>query len=277
MKMTLKKGLSGLLILSFLPLAGCSNIFKGPSSKTSDEAYFEDAQKAMDNMDWDTAIANMNNLSVEFKIRYDVIEAWAGAYAGKCGLDFIGYFTALGSASLTGSTLFKFLMNAFTGKVIFPSYCTLAQAKMEEISTNPLNRTAGQNLFMAVLGMVKIGVYLKKNADTNDDGIPDPTFNACSSMSVADTNEITTGLGLITTNLTYLTAAMAAGSISGALTTVNTACSLSPGACGKTDPTTVSAGDRNSVTDLLSTASTNTTAPLGIGTCVDPLVAPCCP
>lgn len=269
--------LKALLIISMASFLGCANVFRGPSNKTSDEAYFENAQKAMDTQDWDLAITNFNLLSSDFKSRPDVIEAWAGTYAGKCGLDFITYFAALGNASLAGSTFFTFLMNAFTGRAIAPQYCTMAQAKMEEISAAPANRSSSENLFMAILGMVKIGVYLKKNADTNDDGIPDVAFDACTSLPAADNKEITTGLGLLTTNLTYLTAVLSSGSVSGALTAVNAACSLSPGACGKTDATTVSPADLNSIDDLLKTSSSNPTVPLGIGNCVNPVATLCCP
>ena len=269
--------INAFLIFSLLQLSGCANIFRGPSSKTTDEVYFEDAQKAMDTLSWDLAITNFKSISPDFASRRDVIEAWAGTYAGKCGLDFIGYFTALSNASLAGSTFFLFLMKAFDGKIISPQYCTLAQAKMEEISKNPANRTASENLFMAILGMVKIGVYLKTNADPTDTGAPAPAFDSCTSFPVADNNEIVTGLGLITSNLVYLTAALASGSISGALTSVNTACGLSPGVCGKTDAATVTASDRKIIDAFLKTSGANPTAPIGIGNCANNLVIPCCP
>lgn len=273
----MKLGLRALIIISLFQLPGCANVFRGPSSKTSDEIYFEEAQKAMDTSNWDLAITNFKSISPDFAARQDVIEAWAGTYAGKCGLDFIGYFTSLATASLAGSTFFLYLMKAWNGKKIFPQYCTLAQKKMEEVSPNPLNRTAAENLFMAVLGMVKIGVYIKANADPTDTGAPAVTFDSCTSLPVADNNEIVTGLGLVTSNLVYLTAALSAGSISGALTSVNSACGLSPGVCGKTDASTVTASDRKTIDAFLATSATNPTAAIGIGSCANAAVIPCCP
>lgn len=285
----IQKMISVFVISGSLTVTGCANLFEPASDKTSDAALFEDAQKAIDKAEYDTAIKKFQAMSASYKTQTDVIESWAGALAGKCGLDFISYFTTLGTVSLTGSTIFKFFMQAWSQKMINPVYCTAAQVKMEEISTNPLLRTNGENLFMAILGMVKIGVYLRAYADTDGvgnlgDGIPDAAFNVCTNNSAnfpdAALDEVITGMGLITSNLTYLTAALSAGSITNALATVNTACSVSPGACGKTDPTTITAADRDVFRDILKTDERYTNLPLGLGYC-DPatVLVPtlCCP
>jgi len=274
------------LVGVFLSSVSCSNIFQGASNKTSDAALLEDALKYIDDQNYEGAISKFSAMSADYKAQPEVIQSWAGAYAGKCGLDFIDYFGALGSASLTGSTLFKFFMSAWSGKVIDPGSCTLAQQKLEEISALPAGRTGGQNFFMAILGMVKIGVYLRSYADSDGtgnlgDGTPDAGVDVCindsSNLPDDGLDEVITGLGLVTANLSYLTAVLSAGSITTALDTLNTACSVSPGACGKTDPADIVAADRDLFRDLLKTDSTNPTAPLGLGSCVDPLVAPCCP
>ena len=135
-----------LMALSLLSTS-CSNVLTAMANKETDEAYFETAQKSMDSQDWDTALTALELMSETYKARTDVIEMWAGVLAGKCGFDFITYFNSLGSASLTGSTIFKYFMNAFTGKSVSASYCALAQLKMEEIGSIPSARTSGQNLF----------------------------------------------------------------------------------------------------------------------------------
>lgn len=269
-----------LMALSLLSTS-CSNVLTAMANKETDEAHFETAQKSMDSQDWDTAITELEAMSETYKRRTDVIEMWAGVLAGKCGFDFITYFTNLGSASLSGSTIFKYFMNAFTGKSVSASYCALAQAKMEEIGSTPASRTSGQNLFMAILGMVKIGVYLRGLADVDGsnglgDGSADATFDSCSTASLSDANlnQVITGLGLISANLTYLTAVLSSTTVTDSLSTVTSVCGAS---CGITDSSQVSAADRNMVRDLLKTGSTNPTAPLGIESCVDPLVTPCCP
>ncbi len=281
----MKKKIGSKILSIFLCLSmlGCSNIFQGVSNKTSDEALFEDVQTLMDEQNWDEAITKLNSLSSEFRGHRDVIEAWAGVYAGKCGLNFIDYFTSLGSASLTGTTIFAYFMKAWTGKTVDPDSCTLAQTKMEEISTDPAQRTPGQNLFLAVLGMVKVGVFLRAYADRNGTGnLGDGTaeINVCtndaSNLLDAKLDEVITGLGLITTNLAYLTAVLSNNSISGALDSLNTACQASPGACGKTKPADITPADRALFRDLLNTGPANPTAPVGIGICPDVGVVTCC-
>lgn len=284
-----KRYLKILIAILCLPFLGCSNVFQNMANKTSDEALFEDVQTLMDQQNWDEAITKFGSMSSEFRTRSDVIEAWAGVYAGKCGLIFGDYFAALTNANVGSTTIFAFLMNAWTGKTVNPTYCTMAQTKLEEISTVPTSRTNGQNLFLAILGMVKIGVYLRNYADHDGTGnLGDGTaeINVCTAdassppagtyVPDAAVTEIVTGLGLITTNMSYLTAVLSNNSITGALDTLNTVCGSFPGACGKTSPSAVTSSDRDTFRDLLKTSGTNPTAPLGVGNCVDPAVVPCC-
>lgn len=279
--MKTKKLLTALSLLSFFSLLGCANVFESMADKTSDEAILEDARKKMNDGEWSSALEKFASLTDSTKSKPDVIEQWATAYAGKCGLDFIAYFGDLSEASLTGSTIFKYLMNAWTGDVVDPASCTLAHDKMEESSVNPSERSSDQNLFMAVLGMVKIGVYLRTNLDVDGTGnLGDNTAekNPCSTTDLSDANlnEVVTGLGLVTTNLTYLTNVLPAGSVTSALSDLDTICDSFGSACGRTDPATVTSSDRDAFRDLLKTNSSNTTAPVGVGDCSDALVAPCC-
>jgi len=284
--MLTKKYVRILTVILVLPFMGCSNVFQGMADKTSDEALFEDVYKLVDEQDWDTAIEKLEALSDTYKTRTDVIEAWAGVYAGKCGLNFIDYFGALSDADLSSTTLFGYLMNAWTGKTVSASYCTLAQTKMEEINISPGSRTSGQNLFMAVLGMVKIGVFLRTYVDRNGtDNLGDGTaeLNVCtddaSNLPAAAVTEVATGLGLITSNLIYLTAVLSNDSITGAFDTVDQICTQPAfsGICGKTTASDVTDSDRAIFRDLLKTGPTNPTAALGVGTCDDIGVVTCCP
>lgn len=266
------KLMTGWILILMFALSGCTNIFKSGSKKDSDEAIFEEIQKSVDASDWDTALTQFSSLSVAYKSRTDVIEAWAGVYAGKCGLNFLTYVDSLRNASLVGTTLFKYIMDGFTTTTVSPAHCDLAQAKMEEISALAAGRTADENLFMAVLGMVKMGTYLRSLADANQDGVTDPAFNSCSTASLSDANlnSIITGMGLVSDNIVSL----AAMGVTGSLSTVTAQCGAS---CGIVDPAAVTALDRAVFRDLLKTGSGNPTIPAGIESCVDPLVIPCCP
>lgn len=267
----MKRRISFLLVLVLTVTAiGCGNTFSSLANKTSDDAIYEDVLKLVDEKDWTDALTEIATLSAAKKSERDVIQTWAGIYAGQCCLDFITYFDTISSASLTGSTIFRYLMNAFTQKAITPAACLLAQTKMEEISTDPTLRTQSENLFMAILGMVKVGVYLRSNADKDStgglgDGSPDAGYNSCQTASIsdADVKQVITGVGLVTSNLSALTAVIPSGDIGGAMSSIASSCGTT---CGKTDSTTVTATDITLVRDLLRTgpSTTDTTYQLGV-------------
>ncbi len=266
-----------ILALSF---SGCANIFSASAKKDTDEAIFEDAQKYVDSADYDNALLKFALLSSSYQARTEVKETWAATYAGKCGLNFITFFNALSSTSLSGTTFFKYLMNTFTGSTIYPSYCDLAQAKIEEIGTTSSSRSTSQNMFMAILGMAKIGTYLRSIADVTEngglgDGSVDGTYDSCNTGSMSDTNldQIIVGMGLITDNSTALTTVLGAGTISTSLTQISTVCGAS---CQRTSTSAITQPDRDMFRDILKTGSANTTAPLGIESCANVLVSPCC-
>lgn len=274
-----------LLIVVFASSISCSNFFKEAADKSTDEAKLEEIRKLMNSQDWDLALAEFEELSESQKSQVATIETWASAYAGKCGLNFVSYFNNLSEASLGGTTLFKYFMNAFTGVSVNPSSCYSAQLKMEEISTDPAERSSGQNLFMAILGMVKVGTYLRNIADKDGtgglgDGNADtPTYNSCntSSLSDNDVKQIMTGIGLITTNLADLTDAISEGTITDTLGSLETLCS---GSCGDTNINNVSALEVLLLRNILATGSSNgnTGQNLGIdNTCLDDISTdPCC-
>ncbi|PIS10040.1 MAG: hypothetical protein COT73_11565 [Bdellovibrio sp. CG10_big_fil_rev_8_21_14_0_10_47_8] len=264
-----------------LSLLGCSNIFKDASKQDSDDALYEDALKLMNAQDWDEALEKMDSLSSSYQTRTDVLETWAGIYAGKCGLDFITYFDNLGSASLTGSTIFEYFMNAFTGVIVNPAACYSAQLKIEAISTSSAARTSGQNLFMAILGMVKIGAYLRDAADIDGtgnlgDGTIDAGYSSCTTIPDASVKQVITGLGLIFDNLTALTNAVSGSSITDALDDIDTVCGAS---CQKTDPALISAADVTLFRQILATGPSNPNAgqDLGIDDACMTVIPLCCP
>lgn len=282
MKKSIKSFLASILSVSLFISSGCTNPFKEAAKKDSDEAKLEDIRKMLNDKKWDEALAQLEALSDFQKSQVSVIETWASVYAGKCGLDFIAYFDALGSADLSSSSMFKYFMNAFTGVSVSPADCQLAQEKIEEISVDPAERSSGQNLFMAILGMVKIGTNLRGIADTDGtgglgDGTTDGGFDACN-MTQAQANAVMTGVGLITSNLTALTDTLSDGSITDALGDLNTVCA---GNCGKTDSSLVTDPERLLLINLVATSPTNPNPGqnLGIGSCTNDISNPatlCC-
>lgn len=275
------------IMISILVLTGCSNIFDPVSNKETDAAVYEDARKAINRQQYDIAIAKLESLPASFQDQNDFKEMLAGAYAGKCGLNFIDYFTAIGSADLSSSTVFKYFMNAFTDRAVSPDFCRKAQLKMEEISEDSTLRTGSQNMFMAILGMVKVGTYLRADADrdgTNGlgDGDADiPPLNICDATETAsepdgwisddELDEVITGMGLILDNILTLTGVSA--DLTDTINDLNAACGA---ACSKTKKSDVNASDRATFRDLLNTAPNNPTLPMGIGNCTNVNPTTCC-
>lgn len=253
------------------------NFFEDLSTTDTDAAKYEDALKAIDAIDYTSAIASLTSMSTAGKTQTKVIQTWAGALAGQCGQDFVSLITGLGSSS--GAPLL-FFMQAFTAVAVTPASCALAQKKIEELGVSSA-RTSDQNLFMFVLGISKLGTYLKSNADllpatgVGGDGTTDPTFSACANqpapgspmLTDADLNQIITGLGLIFDNIAAVGASIAgSGAVTG-LDGIKAACELATGIvdCAVTDPAdpAITAGARLFFRELIQTSD------FGVGsTCV---------
>lgn len=280
-----------LLISLWFCTSGCSNIFEETADKTTDAALYEEALKKVDALEFDAALSYFEQLSPSFAANNEVREQWAGALAGKCGLDFIEFFNTISSTG-TGATLFQQFMASFVGKELSPEHCVLAEEKINEISTSPLSRTSSQNLFMMILGMAKIGTLLRHEADNAEDsGLGDAAmdagFDGClvdntdtygnDSFSDADIKQLVTGVGQIFENFAVVGDNIAGGETSNNLTLISTNCSaLSPNPCTITDPDNV---DNDTVTNmryLIHTSGTNPTFPIGIGGCNNVDITQCC-
>lgn len=250
------------------------NFFKDVSSKTSDAAKYEDALKAIDNGDYTSAIALIEGTSTPFLAQTNVIQTLAGAYAGQCGLDFIGMITGLGSSS---GAPFLFFMQAFQTISVIPASCATAQTKMELLG-NSTQRTGDQNLFMFFLGIAKVGTYLKARADANSDGTSDHAHISCANQggpyfADADMNQIITGLGLIFDNITAVSASIGGSTAITALNGFKSTCQTLTGIpnCAVTDPASVAitAPVRSVFRELIQTSdfgieSSCTSAQIGI-------------
>lgn len=275
-KMILKRSISVLAVL----LTACSNVFTDVSNRSTDDALYVDAVTYIDASNFSAAIEKFEAMSDSYQLRPDVLEDWVGALAGKCGLNFIEYTEDLGAANLGGSTFFKWLMNAWTGKAVDPVSCTAAEEKLKLLWTIQTS-TQSQKLFMAILSLVKMGTYLRWKGDIDGtgnlgDNTIDAAFDAC--VSTDDSNhltddqvkEVVTGLALFLLNVTDFTASF--GDVGNATTAINTACGLlSPNPCSTTDAANVTAGMVNSMRDLMDSVTT------GVGSCVDVPPTTCCP
>jgi hypothetical protein len=290
MKNNYLKNLIFIFIVSIFSLnTSCSNFFEPLSKKDSDAALKESATKKIDSGDYDGAITDILSMSSSYQAKTEIKEALAGAYAGKCGLDFISFVQGLGSGA--SSAFFGTFMGAFKGITVHPASCALAESVMMSIGTSS-TRTGDQNLFMAILAMAKVGTYLRSLADTDStgnlgDGAADTTFSICSSSApgsvpvtslapfyVSDANmaQIITGMSQMLDNIASVTAVISGSTAVDALDQFKTTCNAIPGSpCSVFDPDAVTAPMIAAFRKLIDTAA------IGIGSCPDATGALCCP
>lgn len=281
-----------LIVLVTIFTVSCANIFEPASKKDTDEALYEDALKYLDASSWDSAIAKFNLLSDNYKLKTEVIENWAGAYAGKCGLIFSTYLSRLTGTNSGSTTAFKYFMNAFTGTTVDPQSCVLAENKMKEITPTVSGRSASQSFFMLLLGMVKIGAILRADADRDStsnygDGSMDAGFDACTvsatdytsdgQLSDIDVTHIITGLGMVLENFAAVSASLSGGDIGTTISSISTSCSgLNPNPCNISDPANVTAAMILAMRYMIHTTTGNPTIAIGIGGCTNGVIALCC-
>jgi hypothetical protein len=269
----------------------CMNVLRQVTNTQSDEALLENAKKSIDVSDYNTALDSFSKMSAAFTARADVIENWASAYAGKCGLKFSTLFTAIGAADFSTDTLFKYLMSSFQGIAVDPASCVLAEAKIKQLGATATLRNTNQNIFMLILSMAKIGAYMRAEGDRDGtsnlgDGSTDAGFSACTvsatnlpgngTYSDNDVKEIVTGFGNLIDSYSVVGSVLSGASST--ISSITTSCAaLSPNPCTITEAASVTAGSIAAMRDLIATNKANTTIGLGIGSCSNVLVVPCCP
>lgn len=193
MKRNLFKLLEILIITTGVLSCTGANLYKDlASNKESDEALYEDAQKLIDDGDYTAAIDKLESTTSGFQAQARVKESLAGAYAARCGMEFLPFVN-----NLTGGTsdgLFKLAMNGFVG-VDTGNYadCKTAETIIESVGAIG-QRTQSQNLFLLILELAKMGNRIRSVADVDPsatgDGTVDATFDCRDSVPIADAQEI---------------------------------------------------------------------------------------
>jgi hypothetical protein len=214
-----------------LGLSACANIFEAASNKTTEEALLEDATKAQNSSNFDTAISKIQELQASYpKYLTDptTLMLLASAYAGKCGFNFGSYLDVVTTTSPGATPALQWLMNQWTTKTTDRTYCRLAEDTVKAITPTYVGRDTNQSFFMVLLGLAKTGIFLRELADTDRNGTADaPPFDlpgtnafcAAGNISAAQITDIGTGLALVVSNLTNIGGALTGADLSG-LTTV---------------------------------------------------------
>lgn len=281
------------LSLSLILSGGCSkNVLETIADKNTDDALFTAAKKSLDEGSYASAITSISGMSTKGKAGADVQTVLGSAYAGKCGFNFINFFTNLSDAGFDNINFFTFTMQAFTGTAVSPVDCTTAIDIFNATYPNVNRRPTDVALMMTLLGLAKMGTYVRNKADLDGDselgdGIVDTAFNACNDFTSDEVGEITTGLGVFLINFLALGNGLFGGEDSKeAVNIFAKACNLATGgtlesdgsvtggACTKTSAAEITAGEVALMRDVLQSDS------FGLGQCNEAnaaLVSTCCP
>lgn len=184
-----------------------ANMYKGMSATGTDAALLVQLNTDMNASLWDAALTDYGNMSANAKAVRSTQFLYAQVLAGKCGFDFLSFFTSLGAANFGASPMLLWLMQAYKGKkinMVVPgstptlatdsptgSYCAWSQKVMDDIFTANGGWNADEQMFVFVYNLAKMGMILRYWADTNGvgllgDGTPDATFDSCKTASMAD-------------------------------------------------------------------------------------------
>lgn len=253
-----------ILILSLGLTTSCdkSNVLTEYSQTDSDEALYIDAKKKMDDLKWAEAISIIeNDMSSGFRSRRDVQNSLAGAYAGKCGVTFFDLIDGLTNSP--SPNIFPYFMGIFAGVTLDTASCDTAIQIMQGIGT-VAQRTNDENLYLALLGLTRIGTTLSAKFDQVDhNGALDSNSTVCNNnasgaetdgwsadfkafpfdfsappggmthyLTDVEVKKVAVGLGLIFENAAALTAALGGGSNStmDGINNAKTACASAIGA-----------------------------------------------
>ncbi len=263
----------------FLISQSCSNILT-QSAIITDDSLLVSAQISMNSKDYTSALADFKLMSATYLAQRNIIALNASAYAGRCGLDFIGLvntFSNIGSSTVL-HVLFK---NAVKAKASQETDCTSAETLLMSISASSASRTTAENLLLGLVEFQRIGAILGQYADQAGSGNIDSGFNPCQTTKGA----IPAATGLPVAEAQFVSASLMVGfdalSASG-ISAFSSSSSSFQTYCTKMQ---IYTGGVNPCTQTLPTSFTNPelaaimglvkTNFFGIGTCADTTLATC--
>lgn len=241
------------------------------SNKNSDEALYEDAQKLLDSGNYSGAIIKIESTTTAFQALSRVKDSLAGAYAARCGMEFLTFVNNLSGAGT--QSIFQVAMNGFVG--VDTSHfadCVQARNIIQSIG-NVSVRSSSENLFLAVLGIAMIGNRLRANADvlptSTGDGVVDAAFNCGpTQMPIASAAAVMEAFALVLENIAGVAA------VAGGVATQLAAISAT---CGASCTTVTYAGASPAETDaaIITVRALINMQSIGLGACANPNPASC--
>lgn len=231
-----------LILISFFITACSGNLLDEIADKDTDEAVYFQAKQEINAGNYTTAIGLLESLSSSFLADRDRVPVYASAYSGRCGLVFLTLLNTMQNAA--GGTVFTTLMGAFPGALATNVQdCINSETILEGIGDESA-RDGDENLLMAFTSLAKVGTILSSLADTDDDGVPDATFDQCDAGDLPENMVREFGSGMSTAILSL--SAIGTSYIGDAVTDVNALCALDPNLnafCSTTDPAAFTAAE----------------------------------
>ncbi|MBX3021723.1 MAG: hypothetical protein KF799_08620 [Bdellovibrionales bacterium] len=284
----------GLCIVMAGSSLSCSvNVLETFADKNTDDAYFVDAQRLINDGEYDAALTKIALMSDDYSNKRQVVMLRASAYGGKCGFRFMSFVQELGDMGTT--RLFPFLTSQFIGGTPARIDSCLAAEDLIESIGDTADRTTDENMFLVLVSFAKMGNVLSLYADSNQNGIPDTAadtggadYNACTETPRAtrpttavtgdwytgDLRQFGSGLTLALANIAAVSGTVDLGDAS--LASITDACDdlavLNPAYdfCSVTDPAAFTADQLKGIKSLLkedSVVGLGTDCTGGITTC----------
>jgi hypothetical protein len=265
----MRHGLLISLILILLSSLSCSvNVLSTFADKTTNDAYYVDAQAKINAGDYDGALASIAKMTNQTET--PVVMLKASAYGGKCGLDYIDFALNFANNSINLMAFVLSEMRSPTSDRI--DACIAGQNLVTGLGT-AAQRTSDQNIFMALLSLAKLGVILGYYSDADDDGVADvsgdrcvygatsrPTAPVSEDFFESDLRELGTGLTIAYQSLKAVSSTINLGSST--TSSLDTICTLLNDACDITDPSLFSPLQLQALRSLV-----NETSAIGVGPC----------
>jgi hypothetical protein len=172
-----------LLLIGCLSLSpACTGTFANLPSPDKESESLEEATELLRQERYDEAITALSTLDSATLSKRDVKRLFAGAYAGRAGVDAIEIIDDLESHNSNILPLLMLKLKGFTTSDV--NDITSAETLLLQISADANLRSQSENLFLAVLSLAKaVGTFLVI-ADQNQNGLVDSGFNACDSTDL---------------------------------------------------------------------------------------------
>jgi hypothetical protein len=163
-------------------LTGCKNLYSNFTHRTSTEYLIYDAERFIDNLQFDLAIMNLDEVLTRDATHPQALYLNSIAHSGRAGLRVISIFETIQDGGTTN--LFPMLAASFklTDDTDLADFA-LAVNYLETVGEEAADRTADQNFYALFLYAGYIGAVLNRYAYNASNTLMTANFSACHKVS----------------------------------------------------------------------------------------------